>query len=236
MTRRLPTEDGVQEKILICPYFGDLPPWMDHYWANAERLKEHGYNFLLEDDEEAFRDRVRDKLGIEPPPMWGTGKIWDFRPALGLLYQEEIHGAEFWGHTDFDCVYGRVEQWGSDEFLSGLDIWSNHIDYLCGPWTMYRNDPYINMLFTEVGKWTQKMESVDPTGWAEREFTCFVDLAHSEKLIRRRYTMFQTRNLNDFSQLRLDEDGALWEANEEVMMAHFRRTKVYPQGCIRAAV
>jgi len=219
-------------KVLICPYFGNLPPWMDHYWRNAERLREHGYNFLLDYDEQEFRERVREKLGIEPPPMWGTGKIWDFRPALGYLYADEIAGYEWWGHTDFDCVYGRVERWLTDEFLAGLDIFSNHIDYICGPWTLYRNIRVVNELFQEDPYWAQNMRSPTSTGWAETTFSATVDAFHRGEAIRRRYELWQTRNWDSFDTVRLEADGRLIEGREEVFMAHFRRTKQYPQGCI----
>lgn len=222
----------MNEKILICPYFGELPSWMDHYWANAERLTQHGYNFLLDDDENAFRDRVRERLHIEPPPMWGTGKIWDFRPALGFLYEKEIEGAAWWGHTDFDCVYGRVERWLTPGFLADLDIFSNHVDYICGPWTIYRNNALVRRLFMESPFWEAKMEDPMPSGWAEKEFTGTVDAWHEGGVIRRRYEYLQTENLNSFSTLKLHDDGRLTEGGNEVFMAHFRRTKVYPLGCI----
>ena len=219
-------------KVLVCPYFGVLPSWMNHYWENAERLQEHGYNFLLDDDEDAFRSRVRELLDIEPPPMYGTGKVWDFRPALGYLYAQELEGFEWWGHTDFDCVYGRVERWLTDEVLADLDIFSNHIDYICGPWTLYRNCKLVNELFLEDPFWAAEMQDPHATGWAERSFTATVDAHHQAGELRRRYELWQTRDWDSFDTLRLHPDGRLTEGREEVMMAHFRRTKEYPRGCI----
>lgn len=220
-------------KVLICPYFGVLPSWYEHWERNTERMREHGYDFLFDQDEDDFRQRVREILEIEPPPMTGTGRIWNFRPAFGLLYAKEIEGFDFWGHTDFDCVYGRVERWYTDEYLSDLDITSNHVDYISGPWTLYRNSPVINSLFLQTDEWEERMSGEDSShGWAEKGFTEIVDGFHRSGLIRRDYMLAQTRNWDDFSTLRLEGDGRLMEGGTEVCLAHFRRTKVYPPGCV----
>jgi hypothetical protein len=223
---------SVTRKLLICPYFGDFPSWMDYWFSNTERMRSHGYDFLHDGDEGAFRDRVRDKLQIEPPPMWGTGRIWNFRPALGLLYEEEIRDYTFWGHTDFDMVYGQVEKWYTEEELEEWDIHSNHDDYISGPWTLYRNTRAVNTLFFQTDEWKDRMEGADYAhGWAEKGFTKIVDYNHQEGSIRRRYAKWQTRSQDDFSTLRLHSDGRLTEGRYEVCLAHFRRVKQYPEGC-----
>lgn len=205
---------------------------MEAYWQNAERLHDHGYDFLMEDDEDAFRDRVRDILAIETPKMANTGRVWNFRPAFGLLFADEIKEYDFWGHCDFDMVFGRVERWYTDEYLSGLDITANCPNYISGPWTLYRNCLIVNTLFLQTDEWIGRMEGEDfAHGWAEKGFTEIVDRNHDRRMIVRRYDRWQTSNLDDFSSLRLLPDGSLMEGDTEVCLAHFRRTKQYPQGC-----
>lgn len=220
-------------KVFIVPYFGQLPEWFEWWDKNSARMENHDYNFLFDEDEDSFRDRVRDKLGVEPPPMTNTGRVWNFRPAFGMLYEDEIVDFDFWGHTDFDVVYGQVEKWVTDEFLNGLDIHSNHDDYICGPWTLYRNVPKVNELFADTSEWIGRMEGEDYShGWAEKGFSDIVDAAHEHGVIRRVYTKWQTRSQDDFSGCRLDHEGRLWDGDTEAMMLHFRRTKQYPKGCI----
>jgi hypothetical protein len=216
-------------KLLICPYFGDLPEWMDHWVANTERMAGHGYDFLFDSDEDAFRDRVRERLGIEPPPMNGTGNIWDFRCALGVLYADEVEGFDFWGHTDFDCVYGRLERWITDDLLHHLDILTTHT-YICGPWTLYRNQPFVNGLYATTDEWRAEMERDGSRGWVEKGYSDIVKKFTPP--LRVKYATWQTKNLDSFDTLRLEPDGRLMEGDTEVMLAHFRRTKVYPAGCI----
>lgn len=213
-------------KVFICPYFGVHPEWMDNYWRNAERMQAHGYNFLLEDDEDAFRDRVRDRLGIEPPPMWGTGNIWDFRPALGFLYEDKIADYDFWGHTDFDCVYGRVERFTTDERLHACDIFSDCAhNYIAGPWSLYRNHRDIRELFLQHPLWEHNMTYPVPTGWVETTFTAWIRDAVSVTIV--------DEHGYDQPELLLFQGDRLMHGGREIPMFHFRRSKQYPKGCVR---
>lgn len=191
-------------------------------------MRELGYEFLFDTDEVAFRDRVLDRLGVVCPPMTGTGKMWDFRPALGLLYEDEARGFDFWGHTDFDVVYGRVDRWVSDEFLSTVDMHSNCYEYVNGCWSLYRNTPLMRDLFMRESSWGKIMERRLPTGWAEKEFSKVIVAARD---VRRKWTQWQAFGDEDLAALRLDGN-RLWLHDEEIMMAHFRRTKAWPAGCV----
>jgi hypothetical protein len=190
-----------------------------------------GYDWLITTDLEDFAKRVKAKLDIECPIVPGTGKVHDFRPALGLLFEEEAKGYDYVGHSDFDCIYGNVAKFMPDSELRQWDIWSNHVDYISGPWTLYRNDPRIIHLFERHPRWREIMSNPESTGWAEFQdgFTGVVDKAHGAGEIKRLYTMWQTKDLNDFSTLRF-ENGTLTEGGVERMMAHWRRVKVWPEG------
>jgi len=216
-------------KIFLCPYFGEFPAWFTEYREHIKQLERYGYDFLITSDLDDFKRRVKDKLGIDCPVIPGTGKVHDYRPALGLLYEEEIQGYDYWGHTDFDCCYGRIDRFMPNEQLAELDIWSNHVDYICGPWTLYRNDQKIILFFERYPQWREILSQPETTGWAEFQagFTGVVDKAHADGDINRLYTMWQTKDLNDFSTVRF-VDGILIEGQTEIMMAHFRRKKEWP--------
>lgn len=228
----------MHRKLIICPWFGPLPPWFDQYLANIELLKPYGYDWLITTNLSLFKQRVGDKLGVKCPIEHGAGKVWDYRACLGLLFEEEIAGEyQYWGHADFDCVFGRIDHFMPDVELNVLDIWSNHADpkephggYICGPWSLYRNGNTVANLFKRYGRWREKLEQREATGWVEFQdgFTGVVDRAHELGDINRRYTMYQTKDLNDFSTLKLDSDGTLYEGGREIMMAHFRRKKEWP--------
>jgi len=203
------------KKIFLLPYFGEYPPWLDQWVANMEHLD---YDYKIFSNKKLFENRVREILNIEPYIIGGTGKVWDYRQALGVLYADEIKGYDCWGHTDFDCVYGDVDKYMPKEW----DIWANHVDYICGPWTLYKNTDKINNLFRLYDGWKDKMENPRITGWGEYEYTT---VANANCNVA--YTFYQTKSQDDFSQLRY-ENGKLYDGEDEVMMAHFRHVKVYP--------
>ena len=205
------------KRILICPYFGDLPEWWDKYeWPE-------GYDYILDTDLEGFKKRVRDKLGIDYPGVYGSGKVWDYRCALGLLYEEEIKGFDYWGTCDFDVVFGDVDKWFPDEELSQLDIWSNHDTYVCGCWSLYRNNPIVNRLFSWDEHWKDYMTLPTPNGWVEKSYSRLVEGSG----LKYKYSFFQGDPYNPPFNLK-KEDGKLFQDGVEIPMLHFRRSKIYP--------
>ncbi len=201
------------KKILITPYFGEFPDWMDKFEVPE------GYDWLLDTDYEGFKKRVKDKLGIEYEGLPNTGKVWDFRGALGVLYHDEIKDYDFWGHCDFDVIFGDVDKWVSDEFLSSLDVHSNHNTYICGCWTLYRNVPEVNNLF-RFGDWERYMSGTDANGWVEGEFSRLLERSG----LRYRYTFWQGNPYAD--NPKLEKKGKkLYQDGEEIMMFHFRKSK-----------
>ena len=208
---------------MITPYFGEFPEWMDKYKAHYEEtLKKAGYDWLLDTDIESFKKRVKDKLGIDYPGLPGTGKVWDYRGALGYLYEEEIKGYDFWGHTDFDCVYGDVNKWVTDEFLSELDLHSNHDTYINGCWSLYRNTKAVNELFLQCN-WRFYMEYPESNGWVEGPFSKRLERSG----LRYKYTFWQGNPYTTEPNIKF-ENGKLYQDGEEIMMFHFRRSKRWP--------
>ena len=94
------------KKILITPFFGDLPEWFPAFKLHfGEFLAREGYSWLFTQDLQDFNDRCDARLGFYSSVRWNSGKLWDYRPTLGLLYDDLIRGFDFWGHTDLDCVF-----------------------------------------------------------------------------------------------------------------------------------
>lgn len=211
------------KKILITPYFGDLPEWFDKYKTHFEEtLRLAGYDWILDIDLEGFKKRVKEKLGIDYPGLPGTGKVWDYRGALGFLYQEEIAGYDFWGVTDFDCVYGDVNKWFTDEILNELDVWSNHGTYVNGPWTLFRNCKEVNELFLKCN-WRYYMEYSTPNGWIEGAYSRQLE----QSGLRYKYSFYQGNPYTETPNLKF-EDGKLFQDGIEIPTFHFRRSKKWP--------
>lgn len=152
-------------KILICPYFGPFPEWMSKFeWPK-------GYHMIIDTDLEGFKLRVKEKLGIDYPGVYGGSKVWDYRCALGLLYEDEIKDYDFWGHCDFDVVFGDMDKFVPDSVLNELDVYSGHDQYVCGCFSLYRNSPEVNNLFKKFDGWEVILKSPEAIGWVETDYS-----------------------------------------------------------------
>ena len=212
------------KKVMITPYFGDKPEWFDKF----EPPK--GYRWMLDTDLEKFKKRVKDKLGIEYPGEYGSPKVWDYRCALGLLYEEEIKGFDYWGHMDFDVVFGDVERYLPDHVLNELDVYSGHDEYVCGCFSLYRNSTSVNNLFKECFGWKDILESPVATGWVETEYSRTLERSK----LRFAYT-FNQGNPWTKEPILKKEGLRLFQTEEalqgkwiEIMFFHFRHSKKWP--------
>lgn len=221
------------KKLLICPYFGAFPEWMDLWIADFMRtMKPQGYDLLIDTDLPAFKERVKNKLGIDCPIVRGSGKVWDYRCALGFLYEEELQGYNYWGHVDFDVVWGDVGKFLPDKYLRQVDIYSGHDEYMCGCFSLYRNSHNVRTLFTSYPLWKDKMTSPEPNGWVEQEFSRLIE----NSKIPHSYNFHQGNPWTDKPILK-KEGNSLFQTEEslkgkwiEIMFFHFRRSKRWPLG------
>lgn len=206
---------------MITPFFGDLPEWFDKFESPK------GYQWILDTDFEGFKERVKSKLGIEYPGLPGTGKVWDYRCALGLLYEEEISGFDYWGHMDMDCVWGEVDKFIPDSELSNLEIYSSHHEYVCGCFSLYRNHTIVNELFKTVPDWKSYMDQPEPNGWVEQAYS----RALEQSGLRYAYTFNQGNPWDKEPILRKEGDRLYQQINfnwQEIMFFHFRHSKRWP--------
>ncbi len=213
---------AVLKKLLITPYFGDLPPWFDKFEAPK------GYEWLMDTDLEGFKKRVKDKLGIEYPGVYGSPKVWDYRCALGLLYEEELKGFDYWGHMDFDVVWGDMDKFLPDSELEKLDVYSSHNEYVCGCFSLYKNCTSVNELFKRYPLWADHLLRSEPSGWVEQVYSRILELSG----LKYAYTFNQGFPWTKMPILR-KEGNKLFQMSTmgswyEIMFFHFRHSKRWP--------
>lgn len=212
-------------KLIICPYFGPFPEWMDLFLADFEKtMKPAGYDLLIDTDIEEFKKRVIKRLGIEYPGTYGNPKPWDYRCALGLLYQEELEEYDYWAHADFDVVFGRVEEFLPDSEISKWDVFSNHHSYVNGCFSLYRNHISVNYLFMRHPQWREFLIHPEPNGWIETDYSRLLESSG----LKYRYAFYQGWPYTTSPSLAITPDGRLYQDGEEIMMFHFRRSKKWP--------
>lgn len=216
------------KKLLIVPFFGPFPEWMDLFLADFMRtMKPQGYDLLMDNDLPAFKERVKEKLGIDFPGVRGSGKVWDVRCALGHIYQEEINKYEFWGVADFDVVFGRMNHFVPDSMLSEIDVYSSHNEYVAGCFSLFRNHAIVNELFKTVPDWKSYMDQPEPNGWVEQAYS----RALEQSGLRYKYDFPQGFPWTKTPELKKTGDKLYQVVNGdwlEIGLFHFRHSKRWP--------
>ncbi len=209
------------KKLLICPYFGEFPEWMPEFRKQIPHMKAMGYDFLIDTNLRGFKKRVKGMLGIDAPIISGEGKVWDYRAVLGFIYRNKLRGYDWYGHCDFDVVFGDVNKFFSDKLLEQNDIISNHSTYVAGFFSLYRNTPKVNTLFKNVQY--EPFLLGPPNGWVEKEYTQAVVRSG----VRYKF-MSEQGDYTDTKPNLKSEDGKLYQDGKEIAMFHFRRSKRWP--------
>lgn len=69
-------------------------------------------------------------------------KMCDFRPAYGVIFKEYLNDYDFWGHCDFDCIYGDLRKFLPENILK-----ENERIYCLGHMSLYKNNDKVNNIF-----------------------------------------------------------------------------------------
>ena len=212
----------LNKTLLIRTWTGELPEWHDKWIEQMERLKKYGFDYLIVNGEETIK-RVKDKLDIDIDFKDEFRFISDFDPTFGVLFEKEIKGYDFWGHINLDCVYGRLDRFMTDEFLSDCDIFGNDPEAVCGPFSLYRNIEKVNNLFYKIPNWKGILSDIRLLAFDEYYMT---ELLKKEKDIRFKSGFLQGLD-KDSEHIRLLDDGTLLDTrnDKEIMMLHFNKTR-----------
>jgi len=96
---------------------------------------------------DAVRDRVRDRLGLDPAIVTPYS-LCDYKPTYGVLFEDYLDEYDFWGCADIDLIYGNIRSFITGELLAGNDIISARASYLTGFFFLFRNKEQLNRLYT----------------------------------------------------------------------------------------
>ena len=139
--------------LIIVPYFGDFPKWIDYFLLSCSKNKNIQWlllsdsnnhpellqnvkivYFTLNDFNQLATHKLNLKIRVNHPY-----KICDFRPAFGKIFEEYINSYDFWGYSDIDLIYGNIRKFLPDEILNEFDLVSPRREYFTGHFALYRN-------------------------------------------------------------------------------------------------
>ena len=134
--------------VIIGVYFGNLPNYFELWRLSA--VKNTGVDFLIITDQEnieisnninvismdisCMKALASEKLGISNISLDKPYKCCDFKPVYGVIFEDYIKGYDYWGHCDFDMIFGDLTG-----FFNKYDLYSYDKFLALGHLTMYRN-------------------------------------------------------------------------------------------------
>ena len=258
-------------KTFVQCQFGSPHSWSAEYFRHCRKLEEFGWKMLTFTPNdwrsegnlefvrmtlEEFDALMEKKIGINPKNYLVNGVpsklISDYYCAFGAIFDDYLAGVDYWAHTNFDCIYGRLDRFIPDSELINWDIWSNDPNAINGIFCLYRNDPLINNLFRLVPHWEASFTTHEPCAFDEHQMTLAVQKLAASGKIRfgcPRYFAYESYDRLPQHQpkpsIYLESDGGLIEFvkdslakppgtarpgifGHEIMMFHFRHSKQWP--------
>ena len=243
------------KKVFLNTMFGAPFPeeWTNGFIENVQRLEPFGWYWkiftpneyeskgnveFIKMDIEDFDSRIEKATGINPHNyIDGVAPhklVSDYYPAHGVIFPEYIKDADFWGHCNWDVVYGRLEHYLPDEFLEDCDIFGNDPDAINGVFSLYRNIDKVNNLFKKNPSWQEAFSNLEKLYTFDEDlFTQTVREAHASGDIRFKSAFWLQFDRQEQHKpkpiLKIKDNGALVDKNnKEMMLFHFSFTKKWP--------
>ena len=144
---------------VIGVYFGKLPEYFNLWLKSCEYNKD--VSFIVFGDMlggekpenvqfismkiEQMKALADKKLGLNTG-LSTPYKCCDFRPAYGIIFEDYLKGYDFWGHCDFDVIFGNIRGFINEEILYEFDkvLPMGHL-------SLYRNTPECNSYYKLPG-------------------------------------------------------------------------------------
>jgi len=155
---------------ILLPYFGNFPNYIHFFFKTCayntnitflvftdnifSNFKDINNIKFISSTLSDFNTLASIKLGAEVN-IKNAYKLCDFKPMYGLIYEDYIKEYDFWGYCDTDIIFGDLKKILTDEILEKYDIISSHLQYMSGPFSLYKNSREVNRLFFKSKDWRE---------------------------------------------------------------------------------
>lgn len=119
---------------IIGVYFGDLPAYFNLWLKSCEYNKD--ISFLVFGDKlrgakpanvqfidfsiSKMKELADKKLSLNTA-LYKPYKCCDFKVVYGIIFEDYIKNYDFWGHCDFDLVFGDIRKFATEDILAKND-------------------------------------------------------------------------------------------------------------------
>ena len=234
--------------LLILPYFGKWPIWIDAHLRSIE--KNPTINWLFVTDCEIPQDypnnikfvtttlqelneRVNHVVGVDVPLT--PRKFCDIRLAFGEIFKDFLENYDFWGFCDADVIWGDIRKFITDDILSNNDIISSRKDTLSGHFSLFRNISKLNVLYKNIPDYKELFGNAKLMRMDEECLTDFLkenttDYGLKNRIYWPTILLNQERGIDSHQEYHLDKwqwkDGKILglengKYTNEVMYLHF---------------
>ena len=238
---------------IIGIYYGTFPDWMPYWLKSCQSNSDidfllvtdiknievpnnvHVMNISLKELKSLAEKKLKMQISLERPY-----KVCDYRPAYGIIFSDYLKEYDYWGHCDFDLIWGDIRT-----FIEKYNIAKYDKFLPLGHLALYRNTEKCNNYFklegSECGDYKEVFENdanyaFDETGgiysiYKKNNLPMFSDRIFAEiKTFHKRFRLKKS-DRNYKHQLFYYEDGKIYRAykkgkiieKEEYIYIHFRR-------------
>jgi hypothetical protein len=215
----------------VVPYVGSWPLWFPAYLQSCRYNPSIRWIFYtdceipttvpanvqfvngsLRDFERLFERKTGMGVSLELPY-----KVCDYKPAFGLIFEDYLHGVDFWGHCDVDVVWGNIRKFlATDEILSRYDVVSPRRRRIAGACTLYRNTDAVNRLFLADRKFELVVRERENRRYDEKGWSRFVRKQSDNGSLRVSWSKWmQPRGVRDSVDEWYWERGAVFDCTDK---------------------
>jgi len=229
--------------ILILPYFGKWPIWLDAFMISVE--KNPTIQWLIPTDCDIptqypnnikFVSTTLKELNNFIDSKLGFGitlspkKLCDLKPAYGHLFEVDIKEFDFWGFTDLDIIYGNIRKFITAEMLDNYDMISSRKNALSGHFTLVKNNSKMNFLYKSTPNYKELYQKMEMVCFDEAHFYAYCkEIKDSFRLYNSEFLLNHERGKDSYQEYVLNKcfwrNGEVFCQNKEIMYLHFMNWK-----------
>lgn len=186
---------------LVLPFFGRWPHWISAFFRSCalnpsitwlifsdcgkpDNLPE---NVIYRDMTlDGFSKLASQKLGLTIS-LTNPYRLCDFKPFYGLIFEQYISDADFWGYCDADLVWGQIESFVTEPVLDSNDVISASNCILSGHFALFRNGAALRLAIDEFLSLKKTQQHLQGYGarvvMAERWFPEYLEYGRFGRLV-----------------------------------------------------
>jgi len=114
----------------------------------------------------SFVDLASKQLGFDVT-IENPYKVCDFKPLFGKIFEDQLNNYNYWGYCDLDIVFGDISKQILPLLVENPDIISFYMNFLSGPFCLYRNTETVLNLFSQCSEYKSILQDPEHKAFDE---------------------------------------------------------------------